>query len=136
MSVACDQVQRKRTSLGPDVIVANPTPATNAVRQATRSIPIVFTAVSDPIGTRFVESFARPGWNITGFTNLEATMGGKWLELLRELAPSVKRVLMLFNPETANAGASGGVYLHSIEDGTRVLGIELIVSPVRRARRH
>jgi putative tryptophan/tyrosine transport system substrate-binding protein len=117
-------------SLGPDVIVTNPTPATNAVRQATSSVPIVFTAVSDPIGARFVESFARPGGNITGFTNFEAAMGGKWLELLREIAPSIKRVSMLFNPETANAGASGGLYLQSLESGARVLGVELIVSPV------
>jgi putative ABC transport system substrate-binding protein len=117
-------------SLGPDVIVTNPTPATNAVRQATPSVPIVFVAVSDPIGTGFVESFARPGGNITGFTNFEATMGGKWLELVREIAPSIKRVSMLFNPETANAGVSGGVYLQSIEAGAHVLGIELNVNPV------
>jgi putative ABC transport system substrate-binding protein len=117
-------------NLWPDVIVTYPTPATNAVRQLTRSVPIVFVAVSDPIGTRFVDSFARPGGNITGFTNLEATMGGKWLELVREITPSVKRVSMLYNPETANAGASGGVYLQSIEAGARALGIELIVNPV------
>jgi putative ABC transport system substrate-binding protein len=117
-------------SLGPDVIVTNPTPATNAVRQATPSVPIVFVAVFDPIGTGFVESFARPGGNITGFTNFEATMGGKWLELVREIAPSIKRVSMLFNPKTANAGVSGGVYLQSIEAGAHVLGIELNVNPV------
>jgi putative ABC transport system substrate-binding protein len=116
--------------LGPEVIVTNPTPATNAVRQATHSVPIVFVGVSDPIGTGFVESIGRPGGNITGFTIFEATMGGKWLELVCEIAPRIKRVSMLFNPETANAGASGGVYLQSIESGARVLGIELIVSPV------
>jgi putative ABC transport system substrate-binding protein len=77
-----------------------------------------------------VESFSRPGGNITGFTNFEATMGGKWLELLRDLAPSVKRVAMLFNPTTANAGASGGVYLSSMKAAAGVLGVELTVSPV------
>ena len=117
-------------SLGPELIVTYTTPATNAVRQATRGVPILFVAVSDPIGTGFVESFARPGGNITGFTNFEATMGGKWLELIRDIAPSVKRVAMLFNPATANAGASGGVYLQSMKAAADILGVELRVSPV------
>ena len=117
-------------SLGPEVIVTYTTPATNAVRQATRSVPILFVAVSDPIGTGFVESFSRPGGNITGFTNFEATVGSKWLELLREVAPSVKRVAMLFNPATANAGASGGIYLQSIKTAAGVMGVELTVNPV------
>jgi putative ABC transport system substrate-binding protein len=93
-------------------------------------VPIVFVAVSDPIGTGLVESFSRPGGNITGFTNFEATMGGKWLELMRDIAPSVMRVAMLFNPATANAGASGGVYLPSMKAAADALGIDLIVSPV------
>jgi putative ABC transport system substrate-binding protein len=117
-------------SLGPELIVTYTTPATNAVRQATRSVPVLFVAVSDPIGTGFVASFSRPGGNITGFTNFEATMGGKWLELIRDIAPSVKRVAMLYNPATANAGASGGVYLPSMKAAADVLGIELSVSPV------
>jgi putative ABC transport system substrate-binding protein len=117
-------------SLGPELIVTYTTPATNAVRQATHSVPILFVAVSDPIGTGFVESFSRPGGNITGFTNFEATMGSKWVELLREVAPSVKRVAMLFNPTTANAGASGGIYLQSMKTAAGVLGIELTVSAV------
>jgi putative ABC transport system substrate-binding protein len=91
---------------------------------------IVFVEVSDPIGPGFVKSFDRPGGNITGFTNFEETMGGKWLQLLREIAPSVKRASMLFNPETANAGASGGLYLKSIETAARDNGTELIVSAV------
>jgi putative ABC transport system substrate-binding protein len=117
-------------SLGPELIVTYTTPATNAVRQVTRSVPILFVAVSDPIGTGFVESFSRPGGNITGFTNFEATMGSKWLELLHDIAPSVKRVAMLFNPATANAGASGGVYLQSMKAAAGVLGIDLTVSPI------
>jgi len=117
-------------SLGPELIVTYTTPETNAVRQETRGVPILFVAVSDPIGTGFVESFARPGGNITGFTNFEATMGGKWLELIRDIAPSVKRVAMLFNPATANAGASGGVYLQSMKAAADILGVELSVSPV------
>ena len=114
----------------PELTVTYTTPATNAVRQITRNVPILFVAVSDPIGTGLVESFSRPGGNITGFTNFEATMGSKWVELLREVAPSVKRVAMLFNPTTANAGASGGVYLPSVKAAAGVLGLELVVSPV------
>jgi putative ABC transport system substrate-binding protein len=117
-------------SHGPEIIVTYTTPATNAVRQMTLSLPIVFVAVSDPIGTGFVKSFPRPGGNITGFTNFEATMGSKWLELIRDIAPSVKRVSMLFNPATANAGARGGVYLPSMKAAADVLGIELSASPV------
>lgn len=117
-------------ALSPDVIVTNPTPATLAVKQLTRTIPVVFIAVSDPISTGFAQSMPRPGGNITGFTNFEPGMGGKWLELLREIAPSVTRVSMMFNPATANSGASGGVYLPSIEAAARTQSIELIVSPV------
>ena len=117
-------------SLGPAVVLSYTTPATNAVHQATRTVPIVFVAVSDPIGTGFVESFSHPGGNVTGFTNFEPTMGGKWVELIREIAPSVQRVAMLFNPATANAGASGGVYLQSMKTAASVLGVELTVSPV------
>jgi putative tryptophan/tyrosine transport system substrate-binding protein len=115
----------------PDLMVTVSTPATNVVRQASASMRIVFVGVSDPIGPGFVKSFDHPGGNITGFTmGFEETMGGKWLELLREIAPSVKRAAMLFNPETANAGASGGLYLKSIETAARNTGTELIVSAV------
>jgi len=117
-------------ALEPDVILANATPAVKALQQASRTAPIVFVGISDPIGSGFVESFSRPGGNITGFTNFEATMGSKWLELLKEIAPSIKRASILFNPETANAGPSGGVYLQSIEAAAHVQSIELIASPV------
>jgi putative ABC transport system substrate-binding protein len=117
-------------ALEPDVLLASSTPAVKALQQANRPVPIVFVAISDPIGSGFVESFSRPGGNITGFTNFEETVGGKWLGLLKEIAPSIKRVSMLFNPETANAGARGGIYLQSIEAAAHVLSIELIVSPV------
>jgi len=120
-------------NLRPELVVTYTTPATNAVRQATRSVPIVFVAVSDPIGTGFVESFSRPGGHITGFTNFEATIGGKWLELMHDIAPSVKRVAMLYNPATANAGASGGVYLQPMKAAADALGIDLTVSPVNDA---
>jgi putative ABC transport system substrate-binding protein len=116
--------------MGPNIVLTYTTPATNAVHQATSSVPILFVAVSDPIGTGFVESISHPGRNITGFTNFEPTMGSKWVELVHEVVPSVKRVAMLFNPATANAGASGGIYLQSMKAAAGVLGLELTVSPV------
>jgi len=96
-------------ALEPDVLLAPSTPAVNALRQASRTVPIVFVGISDPIGSGFVESLSRPGGNTTGFTNFEATVGSKWLGLLKEIVPSINHVAMLFNPETANAGASGGI---------------------------
>jgi ABC-type uncharacterized transport system substrate-binding protein len=116
--------------LAPDVVVTQTTPATSAIRQVAPGVPIIFIAVSDPIATGFVQSFPHPGGTITGFTNFEASMGSKWLELLRDIAPSVKRVAMLFDPGTANTGASGGIYLQPMQAGARVLGIELIASAV------
>ena len=84
--------------LRPDVIFAQATPGVAALDQETRTIPIVFVQVSDPIGPGFAESFARPGGNITGFTDIEARGTGKWLQMLREIAPQLKRVAMIVNP--------------------------------------
>jgi putative tryptophan/tyrosine transport system substrate-binding protein len=123
---------KELVALAPDLIVGQPTPVVAALKQQTRTIPIVFVAVSDPVRAGFVESFSRPGGNITGFTIYETTLGGKWLQLLHELAPSVGRVAMLFNPETAAAGASGSVYLQSIEAAAHAMGIELIPTPVHK----
>lgn len=117
-------------SLGPEIVLTYTTPCTNAVHRATRSVAILFVAVSDPVGTGFVSSFSHPEGNVTGFTNFEPTMGSKWVELIREIAPSVQRVAMLFNPATANAGARGGVYLESMKAAASALGLELVVSPV------
>jgi putative tryptophan/tyrosine transport system substrate-binding protein len=116
--------------LGPELIVTYTTPALTLIRQAAPNVPVIFVAVSDPIGTGFVQSLAHPGGNATGFINFEATMGSKWLELVRDIAPSVKRVAMLFNPATANTGATGGIYLPSMQTGARALGLELIVAPL------
>jgi putative tryptophan/tyrosine transport system substrate-binding protein len=117
-------------SLGPDVVLAQTTPATAALRRVSASVPIVFVSVPDPIGSGFVESLSRPGSNTTGFTNFEASIGGKWLELVTELAPATKRVAMLYNPDTASGGAVGGVYLRSAEQAAHSLGVQLIVSAV------
>src|SRR5258708_15692660 len=85
----------------PDVIVANSTPALAALKQATRTIPIIFSVVSDPAGQGFVASLGRPGGNITGFSFVEFPMLGKWAEMLKEIAPIVKRITLVFNPQTA-----------------------------------
>jgi putative tryptophan/tyrosine transport system substrate-binding protein len=88
-------------SSAPDLIVATSTPVTAALKQATHTIPIVFSVVNDPVGQGFVASLARPGGNITGFTFVDFPMIGKWLELLKEFAPGVKRIALAFNPDTA-----------------------------------
>jgi putative tryptophan/tyrosine transport system substrate-binding protein len=86
---------KELVALQPDLLLSHNTPTTEALLQQTRAIPIIFTAVSDPIRSGFVVSFPRPGGNVTGFIILEPTMGGKWLELLKEIAPRVTRVLCL-----------------------------------------
>jgi putative ABC transport system substrate-binding protein len=88
-------------SSAPDLIIATSSPVTAALKEATRTIPIVFSVVNDPVGQGFVASLARPGGNITGFTFVDFPMIGKWLELLKEFAPAVRRVALTFNPHTA-----------------------------------
>ena len=88
-------------ALAPDVLFTNSTPATRALQQATGTIPIVFALVLDPVATGIVTSLARPGGNVTGFTNFEPSMGGKWLGLLKELAPGTRKIALIFNPSTA-----------------------------------
>ncbi|MET0921564.1 MAG: ABC transporter substrate-binding protein, partial [Xanthobacteraceae bacterium] len=86
--------------LAPDLILANATLALRGAQQATRTVPIVFTGVSEPVAQGFVASLARPGGNTTGFTNLEPSVAGKWVELLKEMAPRVTRVALVFNPSS------------------------------------
>jgi len=94
-------------ALAPEVIVSRATPATTALKAATTKIPIIFTVVVDPASIGFVQSWARPGANITGFANFEPSMAGKWLEVLKEAAPGITRAAILFNPNTApNRGAT------------------------------
>ena len=98
---AMQRFAKELVALKCDVILASTTPTTTALLQQTRSIPIVFATVGDPIGSGFVASFPRPGGNVTGFVTIEGSLGGKWLELLKEIAPHVARVAFLFNPATA-----------------------------------
>jgi len=88
---------KELVALQPDLLLSQNTNTTDALLQQTRVIPIIFAIVSDPVGNGFVASFPRPGGNVTGFTISEPTMGGKWLELLKEIAPSVTRVLVPHN---------------------------------------
>ena len=113
----------------PDVMMVHSTPATAAVHLETSTVPIVFAFVSDPVGAGFVASLARPGGNITGFTQTEAGLGGKWLGLLKEIAPGIKRAGILFNPDTAPGG--GNLFLGSIEAAARALAVEPVTMRVR-----
>ena len=114
--------------LQPDAILAHGTPATAAFQQETRSIPIVFASVSDPVGEGFVASLPRPGGNITGFISQESGMAGKGLELLMEIAPGVKRVAALFNPDAA---PGGGLYVRpAFEAAARSFKVAPIAAPI------
>lgn len=88
-------------ALQPDVILTSSTPVTAAMLQHTRTIPIVFVLVADPIGSGFVASLSQPGGNATGFTPIEGSLGGKWVGLLKDIAPRITKVILMFNPPTA-----------------------------------
>jgi putative tryptophan/tyrosine transport system substrate-binding protein len=112
----------------PDVLMADATPSTAALQRETRTIPIVFVRVTDPVGQGFVANMARPGGNITGFTNYEPAMSGKWVDLLKEAAPNIKRVAVIYNPQTAPYTAS---FLPTFEAAARGHGLTLVNAPVR-----
>jgi putative ABC transport system substrate-binding protein len=112
--------------LQPDIIVTNSTPATVALQRETRTIPIVFAALSDPVASGIVARLDHPGGNITGFASYEAALGGKWLELLSEIAPGLKRAAIMFNPDTAPVSA----HMPSLETAARSLKVEPIIAPV------
>jgi putative tryptophan/tyrosine transport system substrate-binding protein len=119
---------KELVALRPDALVGNSTPATAALLHESRTIPIVFVGVSDPVGSGFVASFPRPGGNCTGFTNFEPSMVGKWLQMLKEIAPGIVRVAVLFNPKTAPAG--GSFFLGPFESVARSFAVEPIPAPV------
>jgi putative tryptophan/tyrosine transport system substrate-binding protein len=114
-------------ALQPDVILASTTPTTTALLQQTRMVPIVFATVGDPIGSGFIASFPRPGGNVTGFATFESSLVGKWLELLKEIAPRVNRVAFLFNPATATYAES---YLNAFKAAAASLAVEAIAAHV------
>jgi ABC-type uncharacterized transport system substrate-binding protein len=112
----------------PDLITAETTVAVAALALETRTIPIVFVNVSDPIGSGFVASLARPGGSITGFTSNEPTLGGKWPELLKEIAPAVVRAGFMFNPETAPYAEP---FLRAAKETARTVGMEVSAARIR-----
>jgi putative ABC transport system substrate-binding protein len=119
---------KELVALQPDLLLSSTTPTTSALLQQTRTIPIVFGIVADPIGSGFVASFARPGGNVTGFTFTEPTMAGKWLELLKQIAPRVVRVAMLFNPVSATYAE---YWLNPFKAAAPSFAVEAIAAPVR-----
>jgi putative ABC transport system substrate-binding protein len=119
---------KELVGLKPDVIIGDSTAGTLALARETNSIPIVFVMVADPVGSGFVASFARPGGNITGFSNFEPSLGGKWVELLKELAPRVERIALLYKPETAPFAR---LYLTECEAAAKSIGVNTTPLPVR-----
>ena len=115
-------------SLSPDVILAGNTPAAAALQQQTRTIPIVFVLVADPVGMGFVQGLARPRGNITGFSSFDPPIMGKWLQLLKEVAPGVTRVAVIFNPETAPYATLAN---RAIESAAPFFGMTVRLAPVR-----
>jgi putative ABC transport system substrate-binding protein len=125
---AMQRFAQELVALQPDLILSSNTPTSAALLQQTRTIPIVFVNNADPVGSGFVASFPRPGGNVTGFTNLEPTMAGKWLELLKEIAPRVNRVTILFNPATATYFE---YFLNPFKAVAASFAVEAIAAPVR-----
>jgi putative tryptophan/tyrosine transport system substrate-binding protein len=113
--------------LQPDLILTSSTPATAVMLQQTRTIPVVFLLVADPVGSRFVASLPRPGGNATGFTPIVGSLGGKWVELLKESAPRVGKIILIFNPSTATFIET---FRDSFEAAAASLGMETSVAPV------
>ena len=121
-------VAAELVATSPDVLVAHTSPSAEALARATRTIPIIFGMVSDPIGSGLVTSLAEPGRNATGFTIFEPSIGAKWVELLKELSPRLARVALLLNPATAPG--RGSTYLPSTEAAARSFGIDPIRATV------
>jgi ABC-type uncharacterized transport system substrate-binding protein len=125
---AMQRFAKELVTPAPDLLLGHTTTATAALLQQTRTIPIVFAFVSDPVGSGFVASFSQPGGNVTGFIVMEPTMAGKWLELLKEIAPAVTRVTLLFNPTTATYAK---YYLEPFKAAAAPLAVSAVESPVR-----
>jgi putative ABC transport system substrate-binding protein len=120
------EVANELVGLQPDIILANSTPVTVALQRETRTIPIVFAGVGEPVASGLVERVNQPGGNITGFAAFEPTLGGKWLELLSEIAPGLKRAAIMFNPDINRVST----YMSSFEMAARSLNVEPTTAPV------
>jgi len=118
---------KELVGLQPDVILAAGTPATTALQRETRTIPIVFSVVADPVGSGFVAGLPRPGSNITGFQIVDKSIGGKWLQMLKEVAPSIRRAAAMYNPDSGPFA----YYLGPFEAAAQKLIVDPIIAPVR-----
>jgi ABC-type uncharacterized transport system substrate-binding protein len=118
---------KELVALQPDLILSQASPPTRALQQETQTIPIVFVGVADPIGSGFVASLARPGGNITGFLLFEASITGKWLAMLKEIAPNLTRAALVINPKTAPYYE---FYLGPAHIAASSLGVELVLTPI------
>jgi ABC-type uncharacterized transport system substrate-binding protein len=125
---ALHRFAKELIALQPDLIISHSTPTTAALLEKTRSIPIVFAFVSDPLGSGFVANFPHPGGNVTGFIVMEPGIAGKWLELLKQIAPGVARAAILFNPTTA---PYANYYLEPFKAAARSFAVEETIAPVR-----
>jgi len=119
---------KELVALQPDLILSHATPTTATLLQETRTIPVIFAGVSDPVGSGFVASFPRPGANVTGFITMEPTMAGKWVELLKVIVPRVAQVALLFNPVTAPYAE---YWLNPFKAAAASFAVEAIAAPVR-----
>jgi len=118
---------KELVGLKPDVLLARSTPPTAALKRETETIPIVFVNVAEPIESGFVQTLARPGGNITGFTYFESSIGGKWLQLLKEADPRLARIAIIYNPRTA---PFAGLFLRSIQLAAPSLTLQIVDMPV------
>jgi ABC-type uncharacterized transport system substrate-binding protein len=118
---------RELVALKPDALLARSTPTTAALKRETDTIPIVFVNIAEPVDSGFVQTLARPGGNITGFTNFESSIGGKWLQLLKEAAPALVRIAIIYNPQTA---PFAGLYLGSVQSAAPSLALQIVDMPV------
>jgi putative ABC transport system substrate-binding protein len=123
------RLAREIVDLKPDLIVVHSTPAVNALRQLGTTTPMVFALVADPLGSGFAASLAHPGGNMTGFMNVDAPMASKWLELIIEIVPKVKRVALIFNPSTSPYKS----YLREFEVSAPKIGVQAVPTPVLSA---
>jgi putative ABC transport system substrate-binding protein len=124
---ALQRSAKELVALQPDLLISEFTPTTTVLQQQTRTIPIIFVIVSDPVGSGFVASFPRPGGNVTGFASAEGTLGGKWMELLKEIAPRVTRVAVPFNAATTPYAE---FYLNPLKAAAAHLAVEATIAPV------
>jgi len=115
-------------ALHPDILLAVGTPSVEELRKRTETVPIVFAVVTDPVGQGFAQNLARPGGNVTGFTDYDGPMAGKWLEMLAQITPPVRRVVVVYNPATA---PFAGLMLRTVEDAGRTLGVAVEAAPVQ-----